>query len=287
MSLEITTAFVQEFSANIDLLSQQMMSRFMDRVRMESQSSETQFFEQIGATDAVEATSRHDDTPRVDTPHARRAVSLSTFRWADLIDQADKTKLLSNPTTEYAQSAVMALNRKRDDIVIEAALGVSRTGKNGTTNVPLPAEQKIVVGGVGLNLNKLLEASRRLNEEEVDPDMRRYMAITSRQLQDLLEEPELTSADFAVVKTLVEGKIDTFMGFTFIRTERLTLDTNGDRQVIAWAEDGLLMSSGSNDITRITEREDKNYSVQVFRQEQFGATRMEEVKVVEIACLEP
>ena len=289
MSFEITTAFVNQFGANIDLLSQQKDSRFMGKVRMESQTGETGFYEQIGATAAIERTSRHADTPRVDTPHSRRAVTMATFEWADLIDQADKVRMLIDPTSSYSMSAVMAMNRSRDDVMIEAALGTARTGKNGTVNVVLPVSQKIVAATgstTGLNIGKLRAAAEILNGNDVDPDIRRYMAITSKQLSNLLAEDELTNADFATVKALVRGEVDEFMGFTFVRTERLTLDGNSDRQIIAWAQDGLLLASGSNNITRITERDDKSYSTQVFRSEDFGATRMEEDKVVEIACSE-
>lgn len=38
---------------------------------------------------------------------------------------------------------------------------------------------------------------------------------------NLLRETEVSSYDFNNVKALVEGKIDTFMGFKFIRTQRL------------------------------------------------------------------
>jgi len=286
MSFEITTAFVNQFGANIDLLSQQKDSRFMGKVRSETQTGETAFYEQIGATAAVERTSRHADTPRVDTPHSRRAVTLKTLEWADLIDQADKVRMLIDPTSSYSQSAMMAMNRSRDDVIIEAALGIARTGKTGTVNVALPASQKIVASATGLTIAKLRQAARIINGNDVDPDIQRYLAFTAIQLDNLLATTEVTSSDFNSVKALVEGKVDTFMGFKFIRTERLTTDGNGDRQIIAWAQDGLLLASGSNNITRITERADKSYSVQVFRSEDFGATRMEEDKVVEIACVE-
>ena len=286
MSNQITTAFVDQFGANIDLLSQQKDSRLMGKVRMESQTGETGFYEQIGATAAVERTSRHQDTPRVDTPHARRAVTMATFEWADLIDNADKVRMLIDPTSSYSISAMMAMNRSRDDAMIEAALGTARTGKNGTTNVVLPASQKIAVNATGLTLAKLREAKKKFGENDVDEDIRLYMAITAKQLDDLLGDTTITSADFNTVKALVQGEINEFMGFTFVKTQRLTTDGSGDRQVIAWAQDGILLAQGNNNITRITERSDKSYSMQVFRSEDFGATRMEEEKVVEIACAE-
>lgn len=286
MSVEITTAFVEQFRANIDLLSQQKDSRFMGKIRMESQVGESGFYEQIGETAALERTSRHADTPRVDTPHARRRVTLRTFEWADLIDKADKVRMLIDPTSSYAQSALMAMNRSRDDIMIEAALGTAFTGKSGGTSVVLPASQKVAASATGLTIAKLRSAAEILNANDVDPDIRRYMAITSQQLTNLLATTEITSADFNTVKALVNGQVNEFMGFTFTRTERLTLDSNSDRQVIAWAEDGILLAQSSQTVTRITERGDKSYSVQVFRSEDFGATRMEEDKVVEIACVE-
>jgi hypothetical protein len=286
MSFEITTAFVNQFGANIDLLSQQKDSRFMGKLRMESQTGELGFYEQVGPTAAQERTSRHSDTPRIDTPHARRAVSLRDWEWADLIDNADKVRMLIDPTSTYAMSALMAMNRSRDDVIIEAALGSAKTGKSGTTLVALPAAQKVAASATGLTIDKLREAAEIINSNDVDPDIPRYLAYTSKQLTDLLEATEITSSDFNTVKALVEGKVDTFMGFKFIRSERLTADGSGDRQIIAWAEDGLLLAQGSNNQTRITERADKSYSVQVFRSECFGATRMEEDKVVEIACVE-
>lgn len=286
MSVEITTAFVEQYSSNIDLLSQQKNSRFQMCIRNESQTGESAYFEQVGATDVQEAVSRHDDTPRMDTPHARRKVSLRTFRWADLIDNADKVRMLIDPASTYAMSAVMAMNRKRDDLIIAAALGTAYTGAAGATAVTLPSAQKVVANATGLTIDKLRSAKEILDAADVDPDMARYLAVNAATLKDLLATTEITSSDYNVVKALVAGQVDTFMGFKFVQSQRLTLDANGDLQNIAWAQDGILFSAGNGGTqTRISERDDKNYSVQVFRQETFGATRMEEAKVVEIASV--
>jgi len=43
---------------------------------------------------------------------------------------------------------------------------------------------------------------------------------------------------------------------------------------------------GSEIQTRISERDDKNYATQVFLSMTIGATRVEDEKVVEIACQE-
>ena len=294
MSNQITTAFVQQYGANIDLLAQQMNCRFEGKVRMEDQHSETRYFEQIGATEVVEALSRHDDTPLIDTPHDRRQVVLRTFRWADLIDNADDVRTLIDPTSSYVQSAVMAMNRKKDDLIIDALGGSANTGKAGGTAVALPSAQKVAVGTTDLTYSKMLAAKEIMWGNDVDEDEEMFLVCSGRQISALLATEQVGSADYNTVKALAEGKINSFMGFTFIRSERLYGITDGvkggaanaDRAAYAYCKSGILLSKGDNSITRVTERADKNYAIQPFREEYYGATRMEEDKVVQIACKE-
>jgi hypothetical protein len=69
---KITTAFVQQYSANIQMLSQQMGSLLRDKVRLESVVGKNAFFDQVGSVTAVLKTSRHSDTPQIDTPHCKK-----------------------------------------------------------------------------------------------------------------------------------------------------------------------------------------------------------------------
>ena len=71
MSTQITTAFVNQFSQNIQLLSQQMGSLLRNTVRQETVNGEKAFFEQIGSAVAQKRAARHASTPIMDTPHAR------------------------------------------------------------------------------------------------------------------------------------------------------------------------------------------------------------------------
>jgi len=52
MSSQITTAFVQQYSANIQMLSQQMGSLLRDKVRVESVVGKNAFFDQVGSVTA-------------------------------------------------------------------------------------------------------------------------------------------------------------------------------------------------------------------------------------------
>ena len=284
MSVQITTAFVNQFSSNIQMLSQQMGSLLRNAVDVETVNGEKAFFDQVGSAAAVLRTTRHADTPLIDTPHSRRMVTMSDYEYADLIDDQDKVRLLVDPTSTYARAAAAAMGRAMDDVIISAALGTSLTGKDGTTSTPFDTNNQIAVGAAGLTLAKLIEAKEILDSNDVDPSIPRYIAVSPKQITNLLDDPEVTSADYNTVRALVKGELDTYVGFKFVTTNRLGLDGSGDRRCFAWAMDGIKLAVGKEPSARIDERADKSYATQVYYCMSVGATRMEEAKVVEILC---
>ncbi len=286
MSTQITTAFVNQFSANVQMLSQQMGSLLRNAVDIESVNGEKAFFDQVGSAAAVKRTSRHGDTPLIETPHTRRMVTMSDYEYADLIDDQDRVRLLIDPTSTYGRAAAAAMGRAMDDEIIAAALGTSLTGKDGSTSTALPAGQKIAHGSAGLTIAKLVSAKELLDAASVDPSIPRHIIVSPKQVSDLLNNTTVTSSDFNTVKALAQGEINTFVGFNFIVSNRLTTDANGNRQVIAFASDGLKVAMGKEPSAKIDERADKSYATQVYYCQTMGATRMEEAKVCELACTE-
>lgn len=309
MSQYISTAHVNQYNANVNHLVQQKGSFLRALVRNEMQKGVTAFYDQIGAVTAQAKGSRHSDTPQIDTPHERRAVTLTDYNWADLIDTSDKIRMLTDPTSKYVEAAVWALGRSMDDVIIAAARGTSATGVAGGTNVALPNSQKLVsvksAAGANLNLDALRKAKYLFDKADVDPSLKRYFAITASQLQALLAETEVASSDYNAVKALVDGKLTTFMGFEFVMINRLVKQSSAlafdtatgavgtgsgaalnYRSCLAWAQDGVLLATGESVTTKVSERDDKNYSTQCYAEMSIGATRMEEVKVVEVLCNE-
>ena len=284
MSSQITTAFVEQYSANIQMLSQQMGSLLRDAVRNESVVGKDAYFDQIGKVTAILKTSRHSDTPQIDTPHSRRRVSLADYEFADLIDQQDKVRLLIDPTSSYAKAAAYAMGRAMDDVIIAAALGSANTGVSGGTAVALPAGNIVAAntGGTGMNIAKLASAKQILDAGDVDPSIKRHIVVSPTEIADLLNSTTVTSSDFNTVKALVHGEIDSFMGFKFHVSNRLVDNGAANTQCIAFAEDGILLGVGKDVTARIDERSDKSYATQVYYCQTIGATRMEEAKVVSV-----
>tara|TARA_B100000214_G_scaffold32927_1_gene20969 strand:+ start:600 stop:1472 length:873 start_codon:yes stop_codon:yes gene_type:complete len=290
MSNQITTAFVQQYGSNVQMLSQQMGSRLREAVDVESITGKNAYFDQVGSVTAQVRTSRHSSTPQIDTPHSRRRVSLADYEWADLIDDADKVRMLIDPTSSYAKAAAAAMGRAMDDVIITALGGTAYTGETGGTSVALPSTQKFATSNQsdGLTVAKLLDAKKKMDLADVDPSIPRYIVCGATQISDLLNTTEVKSSDFNTVKALAQGQIDSYLGFKFIMSNRLSFDASNtdDRLVFAFTKDAIKLAIGKDVTARIDERADKSYSTQVYYCMSIGATRMEEEKVVQIPCNE-
>ena len=290
MSVNITTSFVEQYSANVSLLAQQTGSKLRSAVDVESVRGKNAFFDQVGVTAAQLKTSRHSDTPQIDSPHSRRRVSLSTYEWGDLVDDSDKVRALIDPTSTYARAAAAAMNRSIDDVIITAMNASADTGVAGGTSTALPSTQKTATSDQsdGLSIAKLRSAKYILDNNDVDPSLKRYLVCGPKQIQDLLALTEVTSSDYNVVKALAAGQVDSFLGFNFIMSTRLNLDATytSDRLVFAFTEDAVKLAIGNDVSAKISERADKSYSTQVYYGMDIGAVRMEEEKVVQIPCNE-
>ena len=286
MSTEITTAFVEQYSSNIQMLSQQKGSILRDKVRVEAVTGKNAFFDQVGSVTATVRSTRHADTPQSDTPHSRRRVSLVDYEFADLIDDLDKVRMLVDPTSTYALAAAYAMGRAMDDAIITAATGSADTGVAGGTAVALPSSQIIAEAGTtGMTIAKLREAKEIIDLADVDPSLPRHIIVSPKQITDLLGTTEVTSSDFNTVKALAQGDINTFLGFNFVVSNRLNVATQ-IRDCIAFVSDGIGLAVGKDSTARIDERADKGYATQVYYSAAFGATRMEEDKVVKIQAYE-
>jgi len=286
MSSQISTAFVQQYSNNVQMLSQQKGSLLRGTVDTESIVGKNAFFDQVGVATAVKRTTRHGDTPQIDTPHSRRRVSLVDYEYADLIDNQDKIRTLIDPTSSYAMAAAYALGRAQDDEIIAAVSGTAFTGETGSTSTVLPSAQKITESGTdGLTIAKLRNAKEIMDSASVDPSIPRYIVVGPKQISDLLGTTQITSSDFNTVKALANGEVNTFLGFNFIVSNRLSI-ASSKRLCLAYAMDGVKMAIGQDLMTRIDERADKGYSTQIYVCQSIGATRMEEEKVVTIQAHE-
>lgn len=293
-AFEIPDHYHKQFTTNTELLLQQKMPKFMGTVSMGAYSGESaQVVKQFGEVEFEDRLGRNEDTTFADIEHKQRWVFPNDYDLALPVSKVDEIRMLNSPLSPYAEAMRAAWARKWDDRVIAAFFGISQTGKNGVTATAFPTNAAHVVpvaagasGATGLNIEKLIQARELLKSKENDLATEMpHIAVSAKQISDMLRTVEATSADYAAIKRLESGEIDTFMGFRFVDTERLlTVSTN--RRCPVWLPSGIHMGQWDGLTTRIGERPDKKYITQVYMEGTIGATRTQEGKIVEVLCSE-
>ena len=281
----ITEIFVNQYQNTMRLLLQQKDSRLEGTtIPPVKQEGEYLYWERLAAVEAQALTARHADTPNIEPDHSRRQSQAQPYVWATLLDRQDAARMLVDPKGPYQESARMAMNRRKDRIILAALGGSAYSGKAGATAVALPAAQKVAHGSVGMTIAKLLNAKQLLDEAEAPEE--RYFVCPSESIIDLLGTTEVTNQDYNTVRALASGQIDSFLGFKFIRTELVYLENSSTTTTwycYAFCKGAIGFGTVEDVTVRLSERNDKNYAWQAYCSMDMGATRIEEEMVVEVA----
>jgi len=293
---QIPQYFTTEFSANWEHLLQQKVSKLREYVMVDTVKGKEKSFNQMGAVEMTRITSRAADTNISDVSLAKRWLRPYPYEHATLFDEWDAEYLgeVSLPQSETVANHANAYARTADKVIIDAALGTAYTGETGVTATVLPSGQKIgstyVESGSaadsGLTVAKLRQAAFLLTNAEVDDSDPRIMVVSAKQIQDLLRTTEVISHDYNSIRALVNGDIDTFLGFKFRRVASSLLPYNsstGVRTCFAYVKSGIKLADAGRRVL-VDIRSDRSHSLQIRSVASLGATRMEEAKVVEVAC---
>lgn len=302
MSNQVETNRSQMYSTSVYHLVQQKGSLLSTFVRNETLKGKRGFFDSIGPVTATKRQGRHSATPQTDTPHSRRSVTMADYEWSDRVDDQDKLRMLWDPTSYYVQAAVMAFGRAKDDVIIEAVDGISYAGEEGSTQVVLPTDRMIAAndGTAHTKLNVITLRQVKYMFDKLDVDEQIYMAVDAADIQSLLADEKLVSADYNTVRALVNGEVDSFMGIKFIRINRLKDESEiikfgndgvynaggtsaqGYRKCLAFCTSGVILATGENVMTRIAEDATHGFNSIVYARMSIGATRLEEEKVLKV-----
>ncbi len=205
MAVGISNAFVQLFDAEVKQAYQ--ASRLLAGVCRERANVEGNQvkFPKIGKGTATVRVPQTDVTP-LNVTYSQVTATMSDYIAAEYSDIFHQAKVNFDERRELVQVVGNAIGRRMDQLVIDALNSASSPSTVATS-----------VGGAGTNMNlaKLLAAKKALDAKNV-PAEGRVMIIHANGLSALLDETELTSSDFATVKALSQGEIDTFLGFRFI-----------------------------------------------------------------------
>jgi hypothetical protein len=290
----IDTFYPTMFQTSFDQVLQQMDSRLLGSITRADFTGKKKWFNLLNDSEAQDILTRKGDTPDGEFDGSKYWLTQRPKEKVTTFDEWDKHFLgtIVLPTSDEVQSHAMAFNRATDDVIISAFDATRYIGEDGTTTDSFPGGQSIAANyaetgsptSIGMTLAKLRRAKYLMDVSEV-PDSERYIVIGAQQEQDLLRDTNLTSADFNTVKALVDGKVDTFLGFKFLKSQRLPVGTVSGvadiRSCFAFHKSAIKFAMSDRQ-TRMDILPQRRHALQIRSTMMLGAVRTENEKVVRL-----
>lgn len=250
-----------QYAASVTMVAQQQRNPLMGTVTEMAATGEAQsvadLIHQVEYLYGEERSRRNPENP---VSGSRRWVVMPPeIESGQYIEKEDKFRTATDPTSTYVRAHTVAVTRGWADrllgirktaggflVVDGGILGKAREGKTPGVGSDLPAAQYIAHGGVGLTLDKLRAAVKKLKKADfgidgmLDP---LYCAITPDQEDDLLGIAAASGANLNTfnIEQLRSGKPTPLMGVNWILTNRLPLKAiGGPRFCPIWAKSNII-----------------------------------------------
>lgn len=279
------TVYGQAYSRNIMQLAMQKYSKLIGAVYQKPNVKGKTFFQdQIGEWNMETKAGRNAQTPNNDPNLGRRMGVMVDYHDNRLLDRGDELRTLSDPRSAYTIAAARSLGRKIDDVIIAQALGTANFGETGSGSITLGTDAISGISHISgtpssLSFARVRDVKRILDDEDVEMEDR-FFVINPSALDALLSTEQATSADYMAIKSLIRGEINTWMGFNWITSTRLSTNVSSTTSCFAFQRYGVCVALAAQPIVRTDERRDLSYSWQVYYELNIGAVRLEEARVV-------
>lgn len=201
-------------------------------------------FTRMGKGVANQKASQADVTP-MDIGHDRQTATLANWNAPEYTDIFDQAEVNFDEKQELAMTIANAIRRREDQIIIDAMAAVTFA----STNDEDPDTGRVfdISATRNFDLSAIRSAAGHLDDIEAESSDR-YIVLRAQALQKLLEDTTVTSSDFGVVKALVDGDLDSYMGFKFkkigTRTEGGLPGAASDRVAFAYQKSAIGLAIG-------------------------------------------
>ena len=282
--------WIDTYEQNVLHELSQKESRLESTCRPFTIEGEARRFNYIGQRAMRELNDARGETVFTDSEQSVRWAFSKPFYDAFMIDEKKVEKAFTDPTSDMTQEAVKAARLQKDKTIIAAfkANVIGGHDKDQTLTFPAGNTLDVTTGSsnssnTGLNLAKLKETKYLMDKAEIDDAETRYFLITAKQLQDLLNTTEITNKDYNTVQALVEGRVNEFLGFKFIRLELLPV-TNGIRSCFAYTRSAMAFGMRKGISVKAGRAELRHFAPIVEVQIDLSAIRLYDKAVYEIPC---
>jgi len=211
MSKFLSNAAVTDFDAEVKHEYQGTKSLRETVTVRTGVTGESYKFTRMGKGLANQKATQADVTP-MDITHGRQTADLENWNAPEYTDIFDQAEVNFDEKSELAMTIAKAIGRREDQLVIDAMAAVTFVA----TNDEDPDTGRVFDNSASANfsLDLVRSAAGHLDDIEAD-EMDRHIVLRALALQKLLEDTEVTSSDYNTVKALVNGTLDTYMGFKF------------------------------------------------------------------------
>jgi len=278
MAQNVTTAFVDLFDSEV---KQAYQAESLLRGTMRTRSGvagNTVKFPTIGKGVATLRVPQTDVTP-LNVTYGQVTATMEDYIAAEYSDIFQQSHINFDERSELVQVVSKSIARRMDQIMIDALNAATGTSTVATTVGP--------GGNTDMNIEKLRATAKALNEKNV-PSEGRYLLMHATQLDSLLGEQEITSQDFAAVKALVQGEINTFMGFTILTMgdrDEGGIPKPSTRTCFAWHQDSMGYAESMSQKTEVNYVPEKT-SFLVSSMFSAGSIAIDGEGIVKISCTE-
>lgn len=211
MSKNLTNAAVIEFDSEVKH-EYQGSGKLRNTVSLRTNvTGESYKFTRMGKGLANQKATQADVTP-MDISHDRQTATMQNWNAPEYTDIFDQAEVNFDEKQELAQTIAKAISRREDQLIIDAMAAVSFVATNDED--PDTGRVFDLSASTNFSLDLIRSAAGHLDDIEAE-DGDRHLVLRALAMQKLLEDTEVTSSDFNTVRALVNGDLNSYMGFEF------------------------------------------------------------------------
>ena len=285
MVVTIDSAYIQTFENNVRHLAQQKEAKLRGKAQMKSESSINHNWERLGTLDAAEKTAARTPTPEQDAEWTRRVSLARTYHIGTSTELEDPVQMLVDPNSNLTRAIAMGMNRKFDDVFIEAATGDALMGDGLTAS--FPPEQVVGDGTAPISFDFITEIQELFMQNDIDPDVQKCFVVGPTQVRKLMQLTEQTSSDYVSAQRLLSyGIVPNWLGFTWINSTRLLAPAAGELSCLAFTMDAMGMNINKDISTKVAEDPSLSFAWRIYSHMTLGAVRVEDEQIVHAHVLD-
>jgi len=295
----ITQADIDGFRANLNMTPQVTESVYLPHVDADLAYSEPgKLFniDTIGTSDPKKVNTVVPDSPEGIVDMTRRVGSFESFHDGKFIESIQKVHQLQDPTNEVMAAMRAGKMRYADKKIRDSFFAAVRIGESGENTLNFPSGNLIAVNSrtrlhsqetaslpaspnpLPLTLGKLLTVRERIKRGRVMdilPGSRLKIAVRQADISQLLTTIPVTSGDYATIRRLESGEINSYLGFDFVWDEDVPLAAGQTDQYIlpVWIDRAMKYKSREIHNASISVRGDKSNRPYAYYETEHGALR--------------